>query len=416
MTGAIIQMGAMGIQDIYLSGNPQITFFKSVYKRHTSFAVESIQIVPDESVTTNSKVSLLITRNGDLLKRLWIQFNPQSTYVANTIASDFTHSLINEVEILIGGFVIDRHYGKWLTVWRDLTELNPYALQASLTATGGVRDNQLSINYDKMSYNNFGITGNNLTFTHAPSECYIPLQFWFCRNPGLALPLIALQYHDVRLNITFSHIKNFLVPSTGMYSLDSVKIFADYIFLSDNERKFFVENNHKYLIEQVQLQHTSGTKNIKLKFVQPVKEIIFTGTPTYPTTTQVNGGATNNFIVVDTSGMDTSSTTRVTAQLIFNGSDQFKPQNLKYFTRKQIWDHHTGNGKGTYGVYGVYSFALFPEEHQPSGTCNFSRMNDTRLVFNNFSTHEILNPLDIYAINYNIMNITGGMGGLLYGN
>ena len=480
MGGGLIQLVAYGAQDIYLTGEPQITFVKSVYLRHSNFALESIEITFSDIVKVNTRISILIPRNGDLLKRLWIEYNPSlllsgsieqninNKRILNTIGSDFSHALIDQVEIEIGGVVIDRHYGKWLSIWRDLTQVNPYALQSSLSLRGSENTGELGTLYDQMAFTHKGVCSSTnvnpnillsggVSTENTPTTAYIPLQFWFCKNPGLAIPLISLQYSDVRLNINLSNFPSFLCRSlytpftiNEYINLDSFKIFGDYVYLDSLERTKFVQNTHEYLIEQLQVQNTSGLKNIKLNFKQMVKELIITGNPE-PTSTffipgeaaqptnikdhtsflyLTDGEATPRPIVIrdgtgyydietlaNNSGVDASSTTNVKLQLVINGKDQFTPKNLKYFTRNQIYDHHTGN-PGTYGTIGVYSFALHPEEHQPSGACNFSRIDDCRLIFTGFddSVNERLNPLDVYATTYNILNITSGMGGVVYSN
>ena len=495
MGGGLIQLVAYGAQDFYLTGNPQITFFKSVFHRHTNFAVESIELFPEDTIIFNSRVSVPITRNGDLLKKIWIQMNPSKMYTESrfdafiqgiipfcTIASDFSHSLINQVEIQIGGVVIDRHYGKWLTIWRDLTELNPYK-NIGLIDRYGKTTSEADILYNKMAYTHSGRSvssvgngiSNAITLKNASTECYIPLKFWFCQNPGLAIPLIALQYHTVNLIVNiapFSSCGCFRESSVGVITdynnlfniKDNIKFFGDYIYLDSLERTKFAQNSHMYLIEQLQLKSSNDTNEIKLNFKNPVKEIIISGQPnnTNFISELYNGGTINlpiptqggslqpvtkypyNFLYSNDGGAtprpivtkdyydyflkspplngipiergDNISRTNVKMQLVINGKDQFTPKNLKYFTRNQIYDYHTGNGGGTYGTIGVYSFALHPEEQQPSGTCNFSQIDDCRLIFTGFdnSVNEKLSPLDVYATTYNILNITSGMGGVVY--
>ena len=472
MGGGLIQLVAYGSQDIYLTGEPQTTFFKSVYRRHSNFALESIEFLPDDIPRLNSRISVLIARNGDLLKRIWFQFNPFLAYSKKqivqqfgdtnksqllSIVSDFSHALIDQIEIEIGGVVIDRHYGKWLSIWRDLTQVNPYALQSTLSLRGSENTGEIGTLYDQMAFTHKGIFNSSTiscSLEDASTLAYIPLQFWFCKNPGLAIPLISLQYSDVRLNINFSDWTKLFyttdINEQKFYKLSkSFRIFGDYIYLESSERTKFVQNSHQYLIEQLQLQESKGTKTINLQFKQMVKEIIISGQPDIPRVSSntkfwwgdyyknpspilnlTDGGATPRYIIVrdgtgyydndtlaNNSGIDASSTTNVKLQLVINGKDQFTPKNLKYFTRTQIYDHHTGN-PGTYGTIGVYSFALRPEEHQPSGACNFSRIDDCRLIFTDFddSVNERLNSLDVYAISYNVLNITSGIGGVVYSN
>ena len=421
-----MQLVAYGAQDIYLTGQPQITFFKSVYRRHTNFAIESIQQTINGSVSPGARVSVTISRNGDLLKNLWVQYNPSLLVAAggaSIIASDLSHALLQIVEIEIGGQLIDRQYGLWLTIWRDLTEQNPCGQQGDLGADGAEPDiNTTSVpstRYQRMSYTHNGVNATNTG--SAPTEAYIPMRFWFCRNPGLAVPLIALQYHEVKFNIQFALASTYLYGGTVASSLASANfaVYADYVYLDTTERRQFAQNAHEYLIDQLQQQQesqsTSANNTIRLNFNHPVKELIWVGSPLALTNNSsidwVGGGATPSPITTATGA---ASNTQI--KIILNGTDRFTARNLKYFTREQIWDCHTGFGAtGQADSIGLYSFALRPEEHQPSGTCNFSRIDTAQLAFYGGSG-ETINALTIFAVNYNVLRIMSGMGGLAYSN
>jgi len=444
-----------------------------------------------------------ITRNAYLLKRIWIQVNPYLIYSGTdnifditTIASDFCHSIFKQLELEIGGQIIDRIYSTWLSIWRDLTENNPYG------GTGGTKPNgsrdlvQCTSGYNRMAYTNAGISlsagSTYASFNQANTECYVPLPFWFCKNPGLALPLIALQYHDVNLNVVLSTFSNFATLITQQTDYNnvfnmtrSIKFYGDYVYLDSVERRQFANNPHEYLIEQLQKKSSQSQNNIKLNFINPIKELIITGQPNNPYKLQnyseqnvsetvnsvnyvvplVNYGyiysntATvqaitgdpdvvvsnlkyfNKPYIYSTKGYgsprpivvsnnkylysfgdyngepnDNISKTKVKLKLVINGKDQFTSRNLKYFTRKTVWESHTGIGSGNWGNIAVIPFSLHPEEYQPSGAVNFSLLSDIRLIFENFdsSINEQLNPLDIYAVSYNILKITGGMGGVVF--
>ena len=445
MGGGLMQLVAYGAQDIYLTGQPQITFFKSVYRRHTNFAVESIQQTINGSVSAGTRVSVTISRNGDLLKNLWIQYNPAALVSSgiSALAPDVSHALLQVLEIEIGGQLIDRHYGTWLTIWRDLTECNPTGAQGELGTNGlepapnggsGVADTNPSTKYQRMSYTHQGNGSGAITSTSAaPSEAYIPMRFWFCRNPGLAIPLIALQYHEVKFNITFNQTTAWCYSPnsnavTGLATACNLAVYADYVYLDTTERRQFAQNAHEYLIDQLQTQQeassgTSSTNTIRLNFNHPVKELIWTGSPAALVTsgyTSLTGAATPSGIVVSTpagasaiTGGGVGATTPLQTKIILNGTDRFTQRNLKYFTRNQIWESHTGFGATAVpDAIAVYSFALRPEEHQPSGTCNFSRIDTAQLYFSG----DYVNALNIYAVNYNVLRIMSGMGGLAYSN
>ena len=370
-----MQLVAYGAQDIYLTGNPQITFFKVVYRRHTNFSMESIEQTINGSVGESSRVTSTISRNGDLVHGLWFEL----TITTATDSPDTGASIFDNVEIEIGGQRIDRQTGQWMNVWAHLSQANDARIVSAANGTGGTLFQELTA------------MGGTVTGQGAMG-LKVPLQFWFCRNPGLALPLIALQYHEVKVVTTFSS----LMPNANTTSL-----WADYIYLDTDERRRFAQVSHEYLIEQVQYQQAgSSTVSTELNFNHPVKELIWT-----------NGDAG---VLPALTGGD--------YQLKLNGHDRMAKRELTYFTKQQVWMHHTGpggllaNGTGNASDLGnsgntiaVYSFALKPEEHQPSGTCNFSRIDNAQLT----GPEE---KRDVFAVNYNVLRIMSGMGGLAYSN
>ena len=231
--------------------------------------------------------------------------------------------------------------------------------------------------------------------------------FWFCRNPGLALPLIALQYHEVKVTLNHHFYEN-----SAYTAITHNKLWCDYIYLDTDERRRFAQVSHEYLIEQIQESAVDGAgKTSDLTFNHPVKELIF-----------VKGDSTGG--TLDKIG-DPAQTAPGTYQLKLNGHERFAARDYRYFTRTQVWQHHSGAGglapagdASTHGIsgkfsdgIGVYSFALKPEEHQPSGTCNFSRIDNAQFVQ---GAHAVATV--VYAVNYNVLRIMSGMGGLAYSN
>lgn len=432
MGGGLMQLVAYGAQDIYLTGQPQITFFKSVYRRHTNFAVESIVQTINGTVNAGTRVSVLISRNGDLLKNLWVQYNPSGfsydNSVISAVSSDLSHAMLQIMELEIGGQLIDRQYGMWLTVWRDLSEVNPTGNQGQVGMDGlEPQLNQMgeipSTRYQRMAYTHQSsavVAGGESTLASAPIEVYVPMRFWFCKNPGLAIPLIALQYHEVKFNIQFQQNSNLFVGGNPSWSGINLQIYADYVYLDTTERRQFAQNAHEYLIDQLQSQEDGGSggassETIRLNFNHPVKELIWVG---QGMNVQQGGSSVDDSVFGPaTPGQLTetmvSGQTKLSARIVLNGTDRFTSRNLNYFTRNQIWDTHTGFGAvGNPDSIAVYSFALRPEEHQPSGTCNFSRIDTAQLNFQGAPT----NPMYIYAVNYNVLRIMSGMGGLAYSN
>jgi hypothetical protein len=250
------------------------------------------------------------------------------------------------------------------------------------------------------------------------SRFFLPLQFWFCRNPGLALPLIALQYHEVKVILEANWNNGYSGTSDFSQTL-----YCDYIYLDTDERRRFAQVSHEYLIEQVQEQ-TLGTPDgsNELNFNHPVKELIWC-----EYTAQSSSNTT--WYPQNLSGVEgTQTDADVTYQLKLNGHDRFSARNVSYFTKCQVWQHHSGvggiiphaggdAGSAAGGAFSnglaVYSFALKPEEHQPSGTCNFSRIDNAQLVCGGADTGT---ANLIFAVNYNVLRIMSGMGGLAYSN
>jgi len=484
MGGGLMQLVAYGAQDIYLTGNPQITFFKVVYRRHTNFSMESIVQTFSGTAGFGGEVVATISRNGDLVHRMYLEHkavwdSDATSASAVGLCERYGDSLIKEAEIEIGGQRIDKHTSMWNRVYSDLTEPNPTGFfGGNFVGNAGPNDSDVTGNgtlYQLMTGNGYGLnnlsasgestcfsasgTVNGFTYTNASqvtvNKIFVPLNFWFCRNPGLALPLIALQYHEVKVKLTFA-AKNDLGRNvnsdaglgsayTTSPSSKSFDLYADYIYLDTDERRRFAQVSHEYLIEQLQISDatvTSGTANIDLHFNHPVKELIWC-------TRSVGTSGRQSAALADvTSGPVSLATMGGNWQLKLNGHDRFKERDSKYFTRTQVWQHHTGYGAHiTFGdsevanletdenvacgsdSIAVYSFALKPEEHQPSGTCNFSRIDNAQLCGTGLEiesagdglvtgcTGTTFNMgLTVFAVNYNVLRIMSGMGGLAYSN
>jgi hypothetical protein len=504
MGGGLMQLVAYGAQDIYLTGNPQITFFKVVYRRHTNFSMETIQQTINGTSTLTTAASsgtVTISRNGDLVNKVYVRCDQDT---ANGISGD---NLITDVTLEIGGQQIDKHTKEWMQIWAELSTPASKA-EGYKYLTGGFSNTLVSA----------GLTSVGGT---EQQSIMVPLQFWFCRNPGLALPLIALQYHEVKMKFTWGIDTD--VGRDGTSATPAVEVWCDYIYLDTDERRRFAQVSHEYLIEQLQY-NTEGTaaSKYKLNFNHPVKELVWTNA--------------------------TSGIVAQKARLTLNGHDRFAEQDKEYFQVRQPLDHHTsvpgynikehenvrmlntpdrifdGDHNGTaadgsatlasttltfhadqaaggtdpaarckigdilfinYADVGgavqptnkryyvtvtaltatvitftayvdgaaaaltdgdnatfsvtdaddmqvtiigrlqnpqsrtsqldrninVYSFALKPEEHQPSGTCNFSRIDTAHLNFSASATVQ-----NVYAVNYNVLRIMSGMGGLAYSN
>ena len=427
MGGGLMQLVAYGAQDIYLTGNPQITFFKVVYRRHTNFSMECIEQTFNGSVTANaSSVTATISRNGDLVSSMHLDvvFGTASDAANNSTYTNWTnntgHAFIDSVELEIGGQRIDKHYGHWLDIWNELTDHDRSELPL------------LNKHPGKEAYL------RRQTTAQAGLRLYVPLKFWFNRNPGLALPLIALQYHEVKVKLQTrgnSQLINHNGDATpGNLVAPTALLWVDYIYLDTDERRRFAQQSHEYLIEQLQYQTEGMSSSVKLNLNHPVKELIWAVQDTNHATFRgdgagfadatanvqgANAGRGNDWFNYECNAgrnpevlnSATSNEPFNTFKLQLNGHDRFTQRQATYFrTVQPLQAGHRVPEKHIYN----YSFALKPEEHQPSGTCNFSRIDNARMIFTN--SEDTNNNLHVYAVNYNVLRIMSGMGGLAYSN
>jgi hypothetical protein len=559
MAGGLMQLVAYGAQDVFLTGTPEITFWKVSYRRYTNFAMESIEQTFSGQADFGRRVTCTISRNGDLAYKTYLQVTlpeiNQSLATNNSTPTapkgvyarwlDFPgEQLIAQIEIEIGGQRIDRQYGDWMHIWNQLTmSAEQYAGYSKMIG----HTTQLTYITDP----NFANISGPCAASGGPSQVcaprnalpettlYIPLLFWCCKNPGLALPLIALQYHEVKYNIDFRPIGECLWAVNDLYSsstssnqvtqayqqsIVAASLYVDYIFLDTDERRKMAQNPHEYLIEQLQFTGDesvgSSSNKIKLNFNHPVKELIWVVQPdanvdycsslipnntlyktlgaqpfnytdaidalppaihayggpqetygangfinntgSYPGLFDMPGAAdatlsTGNYAggihsatatttnsLYDTpfyaqdNGPQTGSTVSdagtfvlsetalnmhcwgenpcVTAKLQLNGQDRFSEREGSYFDVVQPFQHHTRNPDT--GI-NVYSFALRPEEHQPSGTCNFSRIDNAvlQLILSNAAISGTNTAkVRVYAVNYNVLRVMSGMAGVAYSN
>jgi hypothetical protein len=535
-----MQLVAYGAQDVFLTGTPEITFWKVSYRRHTNFAMESIEQTFSGQADFGRRVTCTISRNGDLCYRTYLQLvlpeinqnmnSASGTGVWARWLSFIGEQIIAQVEVEIGGQRIDRQYGDWMHIWNQLTMSNEqrrgyWKMIGNTTHLSYICDPAFA-----------AISGPCAAAGGPAQVCaprnalpettlYIPLQFWFCRNPGLALPLIALQYHEVKINIDFRPIGECLwavtslttatgtVSASAAYqqSLVAASLYVDYIFLDTDERRKMAQNPHEYLIEQLQFTGDesvgSSSNKIKLNFNHPCKELIWVVQPDAnvdycasldPTTVlfrtlgaqpfnytdaidalppafHAYGGpseidATGPYQYINTSGLfsmpgapDEVNASNywkvgssaeipftntpnnmggsgvsdagtfvlaetaldmhcwgenpvVTAKLQLNGQDRFSEREGSYFDVVQPYQHHTRSPDS--GI-NVYSFALRPEEHQPSGSCNFSRIDNAvlQLVLSSGAVAGTATAkVRVYAVNYNVLRVMSGMAGVAYSN
>ena len=538
MAGALMQIVAYGAQDLFLTGTPEITYWKVSYRRHTNFAMESIEQTFQGQADFGRRVSAILSRNGDLAYRTYLQLtlpeinqemlgSQTGTGVYARWLDYIGEQLVSQVEVEIGGQRIDRQYGDWMHIWNQLT-MSAEQRRGYFKMIG--HTTQLTYITDPL----FAPISGPCAASGGPSQVcaprnalpettlYIPLLFWFCKNPGLALPLIALQYHEVKINLDIRPIGECLWAVKALHltsgtqsvslayqqSLVAASLYIDYIFLDTDERRKMAQNPHEYLIEQLQFTGDesvgSSSNKIKLNFNHPCKELIWVVQPdqnvdycasldaaqtlfktlgaqpfnytdaidALPNAVHAFGGqletaGTNGFITssglfemagainatplgttsnwqhtggadipfYDSAAPNTGSAVSdagtfvlaetaldmhcwgenpvVTAKLQLNGQDRFSEREGSYFDVVQPYQHHT---RAPDTGINVYSFALRPEEHQPSGSCNFSRIDNAvlQLVLSAGTVQGTATAkVRVYAVNYNVLRVMSGMAGML---
>jgi len=537
-----MQIVAYGAQDLFLTGTPEITYWKVSYRRHTNFAMESIEQTFQGQADFGRRVSAILSRNGDLAYRTYLQvtlpeINQEMATVGGSVTGNGVYArwldyigeqLISQVEVEIGGQRIDRQYGDWMHIWNQLT-MSEEQRRGYFKLIG--HTTQLTYITDP----HFADIAGPCAASGGPSQVcaprkalpettlYVPFLFWFCKNPGLALPLIALQYHEVKINLDIRPIgeclwavKTLTAPSgtqsvsmAYQQSLVAASLYIDYIFLDTDERRKMAQNPHEYLIEQLQFTGDesvgSSSNKIKLNFNHPCKELIWVVQPdanvdycaslsadqvlfktlgaqpfnytdaidALPNAIHAFGGpletvGPNSFITasglfemagavntdgegsgawygkdsasadVPFTGSNTGSAVSdagtfvlaetaldmhcwgenpvVTAKLQLNGQDRFSEREGSYFDVVQPYQHHT---RAPDTGINVYSFALRPEEHQPSGSCNFSRIDNAvlQLVLSSGTVAGTSTAkVRVYAVNYNVLRVMSGMAGIAYSN
>jgi len=422
--GGLLQLVAQGKQDVFLTGNPQVTWFKMVYRRYTNFSMEQ-QVIPfDSQPDFGRRTTVLLPRKGDLLGALWLEIalpaiKDSVTGLPLSYPNSVGHSLIQEVSIEIGEQEIDKQTGEWMEILSNLTITNEKldGWNAMIGKTTGANQG----NKPSAQVNQFG-----------PLFLYIPLRFWFCKNPGLFLPLLAIQYHPIRINITLRPLDQMFVvdnptaipcvQSANSASITSMTLYGDYVHLDTEERRRFVANAHEYLIEQVQytptisIDSTATTVQIPMEFNHPLRELYWVVQRSAAVNAHQWFNYTNVAIGEPALGNPYAYQNLInTALLRIEGYDRFDMRNADYFRLVQPFQYHTAIPKNDY-IYS-YSFALKPEDIQPSGSMNASRIDNITLQL---QMNNAVIPargsatVRIYGLNHNVLRIVDGFGGLLF--
>lgn len=515
MAGGLIQLVAYGHQDLYLTGDPEITFFKIVYRRHTNFSLEAIQQDFIDKPDFGKRVSCIISRYGDIVRKMHLVVelpsipkfkNINETEHFNKLYGKYGKygkceslskfawvrrigfAIIKTVEIEIGGEIIDRQYGDWLNIWYELTVSDSHSQDKMI----GDIEELTDFTNGKKSY-----------------KLFIPLQFWFNRIAGLALPVVSLQYSHIKVNLDLNDFSNCYILSPTHYiniesdfvnfepfeyliqnvngvislakfihydiiekrlyiskiscnsfmfpvcedvninkkyeicgqssgfkvvpkyntkeriyknksvnlaniSLKKCFLLVEYGFLDDNERTRFSRARHEYLIEQIFFNGTEtingSHQSFKVGFTQSCKELIWVS--------QLESSIKNNnwFNYTDSLINDNIYNGKniiTSCALLFNGVERLSTRDIEYFSKLQIYQNHSHN---TSEGINAYSFALHPENHQPSGTANLTMIDNVKLrlsVIQKINSKNVA-KLRIYGIVYNILRISNGISGLVF--
>ena len=406
MGGGLLQLVSSGKQGKYLTSNPQISYFKQVHKKHTNFAIESIPLQFNQTVDFGLKSVCKIGRHGDLLNKCFLEIRVPKLDNGAEWTNGIGNALIKEVQLLIGGEIIDRMDGQLLDIYSEF-----------YLEEGKRNTYHKLIGYHK-SYD--GVNDNNKAM-----RLYVPLEFWFCRNIGSSLPLVSMQYHDVEIQVEFRKFSECYYQSSEIptpVSITSCRLYADYVYLDIDERKEFASRSHEYLITQHQkndnnsIQYSQKSVKIDLEFNHPVKSLFwFVKTLTsdndnlwfdyYP---RLAAAPTNPLKLDELNFIDS-------VQLLLNGQERFSRRNGEFFRYIEPYKRcrNVPDDKSVYN----YNFGFNTCQFQPSGFLNFSRIDNSQLnidIIEDDTVQDDTLYITIYAINYNVLKIHSGMGGLMY--
>lgn len=369
MSGGITQLVATGVQDAYLSGNPEVSFFRSSYKRYTHFAANIERQLIQGTPTAGGTSLVRFEKKGDLLSHVYFTVNNMTINLLNP-NRDWS-SVIDKVELLIGGQIIDTQDYPW---------------SATIEPVVG------------------SSTFSNRDFTENPQNGFYPLKFFFCKDWQSALPLVALQYHDVELRITWA-------SNLGTLSNESVVCWARFIYLDKDEREFFAKKSHDILITQVNRSVITPGSNYEFALSQPVKYIAF---------------ESNNYTTSYTAAPTTEGAGKLQFKMQINGNDIGESRSLFQWTDINQYyltpfGYKPFTGSTVTANVAIVPFCLDTSKLQPTGTLNFSRIDTFRLITPSNSGFNLLvkqttpQPTRyFYAVNYNILRIQNGMAGILY--
>ena len=458
MGGGVIQLIAWGSQNKYLMGNPSMTFFKKVFKTHTNFSMESISVDLNRTDANLNEPTILkakLPRNGDLVTQIYFVFE-----LPPIVSDSFTRfrwlenvgeAIISKVTLSIGNVIVDQQGGEYMNVYNNFA-LPSFRRDMYNKMVGNL--SALTDPFKKQVINNvfqdnairitkvYPTQGNAQKPTLPSHKCFVPLQFYFNRDFTSALPIVALQYMDVDITIELRpitqiyqlfyyppgstvgeyrapnldnsahHIKNYIPQDISTYLrgdtiLDlNARLEVNYVFLDKDERTFFMTKPIEYLVDQcvrIDSYKLSEFNVIDMKLQNPVKEFYWV----YRRSDAVARNSWFDFL-------DNARNIMVTTKFMFNGVDRIEEKEPQYFNYVMPFQHHLGDPNE--GVY-CYPFALKPDEGiaQPSGSCNFSRIDKMQFVTKLIKPKgDYYYDMIFFASSYNILRISGGLASIFY--
>lgn len=432
MGGSQIQLFAYGRQDVHLTGNPQITFFKNVFRRHTNFAMEPKQLFFDKpirlaNIDGKSVYTVKILKEADLVGGINLEVKVTGSANPGYTVNHFGNALIKEARLKVGGVVIDTHYSQWRQIYEELYDSTNTAHLNESNTTGGGR----TVAYTTRSLFNINrrTNGDEVLFfdnsTSYSKTIYVPMRFWFNNSIGNVLPILALNNHEVLLELIFED-RTILDGSVTISAID-IKVYGDYYYLDVEEKRKFSQSSHEYLIEQVTRVKTttpSGTKSstelenktLELEFYNPIKYI--TWVVVNPSNLgDYKGMGPCYFTSLCSNSHDKNDGNDGSVSIKLNSEDRIVTRPMSYFTRFLHKTYRKAMNIPNLDRIGMFAFAVNPLDINPSGTCNFSKILDKEMIIsiaNNTISTVQSKELMIFAVNYNIFRVNGGMGGLAY--
>ena len=421
MSSGRIQLASTGIQDYYLTDNPELTFFQQTYKRHTKFALETLDNPFEETAEFGTIVRCIIPRKGDLLRKLYFRFElPALPNNDLCYTNSVGNVIIEYADLIIGGQLIERITGEYIELYNSLNISD--SKQRSLEYLVGTTDSRLGL----------GVASSTVSGKYGkyPRTFVVPLPFYFNNHDSLSIPISALTRQEVEVHVKIRRIENLVLntnPTNPSHTqkfpnvqLVNATLPVEYVFLDDEEYKYILNSRLEYLITQIQISKSSIVENqntvkYRLGFVNPVKEIytVIQNSETIESNI-ITGNDWFNFDNPENDSEGLPNHQLLNMKLEFNDEkiidDKLADTSFLYALQPML--HHTRVPKSDRKFY-TYSFSLDPESYFPTGQVNMSRIQN-KILSLELSESTKKRDIRIYAVSYNILRFEHGLAGLLF--